>query len=716
MDFERGFVRRPVIAPRTLALSAWVLAWAAAPPAQVPGESIREPLPPASQTRETTPGGEVVVVTASRREEQLINAPATMTVITADDIRRAPSRNLADLLRLVPGINVVQLAARDVNVTSRTAAGTLTNTLLVLLDGRSIYQDFFGAVLWDFLPIDPDEIKQIEVIRGPASAVWGANALTGVVNVITKTPREMSGSSLALRLGLIDRTRDGEGFDGGGLFSTSAIHAGAPNDRFAFKISAGLLAQEAFLRPLGTVANRSTPYPPFPNSATTQPKLDARADYDFADTRQRLTLAGGIAGTEGIVHSGLGPFDILSGSTLKYGRITYWRNKLKLQAFVNALDAEAPVLLQTTPAGDPLFSTFENQVYDVEFSNQHVLKGRHLLSYGGNYRHNSFDLSLAPLGDNRDEGGIYVQDQLFLSERLRLILGGRMDVFDTLDKAVFSPRTALLVNVRPTHTVRLSFNRAFRSPSFVNNFFDVDFLSQADLPGIGPFRFRSNAVGNPNLREEQLTAYEAGYIGMMGSVTLGAAVYLNRLHHIIQFTQIDSYTSANPPAGWPLPVAALDAIAGGRGLPSQLSYENFDRKTEWGVELSIDGRAAPGISAFANYTWQATPAVSGFDFEEVNRAPRHRVNVGLAVEQRRYFGSISASLQDEAFWQDILDARFQGSTSPYAIVNGSIGVHSMDHTMTVAVRGTNLLNHDTQQHVFGDLIKRGIIAELRWTF
>src|SRR4029077_12053330 len=154
--------------------------------------------------------------------------------------------------------------------------GTLSDSLLVLLDGRSIYQDFFGFVAWDFLPIDPMEIKQIEVIRGPASAVWGANAMTGVVNVITKTPREMQGTSVSIRFGQFDRSRPGGSFDGGGIFSVSATHAEATSDRFAYKISGGLLTQEPFLRPTGNVPGTATPYPAFENRGTTQPRLDAR--------------------------------------------------------------------------------------------------------------------------------------------------------------------------------------------------------------------------------------------------------------------------------------------------------------------------------------------------------------------------------------------------------------------------------------------------------
>ena len=208
---------------------------------------------PAQQEEQQRPVDEIVVVSASRREEELRNAPATMTVVTDAGIGNAPGPVVTDLMRAVPGVNVSQTSARDVNVTPRAATGTLSDSLLVLLDGRSIYQDFFGAVLWDFLPIQPEEIKQIEVIRSPASAVWGANAMSGVVNVISKPPREMRGTSIGIRFGQFDRTPVDQPYDGGGLFSVDLTHAAAVSDRFAYKISAGFLTQEAFLRPSGTI-------------------------------------------------------------------------------------------------------------------------------------------------------------------------------------------------------------------------------------------------------------------------------------------------------------------------------------------------------------------------------------------------------------------------------------------------------------------------------
>ena len=232
--------------------------------AQAPASGSREAGPSPSQVTPDVPAANdegVVVVTASRREETLLNAPATMTVVTAEAIRDAPSRDIVDLLRAVPGMNVVGTSARDFNVTARASTGTLADSTLVLLDGRSLYQDFFGFVLWDFVPVTVNEFKQIEVIRGPASAVWGANAMNGVINVISRTPREMVGTHVDLEFGQFNRTLEGQAFDGGGLFSINVSHAQALTDRFAFKVSGSMFSQEAFARPVEMLPGTRIPPP-----------------------------------------------------------------------------------------------------------------------------------------------------------------------------------------------------------------------------------------------------------------------------------------------------------------------------------------------------------------------------------------------------------------------------------------------------------------------
>ena len=149
--------------------------------------------------------GDTVVVTASRTAVRVVDAPVTTSVIPASTLATTATQNYGDALRSVPGLNVIQLSARDVNVTSRQSTGAVANSQLVLVDGRSMYLDFFGLVLWDLVPANPSDIEQIEVVRGPASATWGANAMTGAVNIVTRRPRESVGNTLTLSSGWVDR-------------------------------------------------------------------------------------------------------------------------------------------------------------------------------------------------------------------------------------------------------------------------------------------------------------------------------------------------------------------------------------------------------------------------------------------------------------------------------------------------------------------------------
>src|SRR5688572_10327477 len=203
-------------------------------------------------------------------------------------------------------------------------------------------------VMWDLVPTNPNDIRQIEVIRGPASAVWGANAMSGVVNVITRSPRELAaagGSSLTIGIGAFDRSVDDSDTGAGSLFYVNGSHAEAVKDRWAFKLSAGYLTQDPMPRPTGTIPNVfNQPYPTYINEGTSQPKFDARVDYDVAGGGT-VTFAGGIAGTEGIIHSGIGPFDIASDSRLSYLTTRYVRGGRRIAFFANLLDGNAANLL-----------------------------------------------------------------------------------------------------------------------------------------------------------------------------------------------------------------------------------------------------------------------------------------------------------------------------------------------------------------------------------
>lgn len=675
---------------------------------------------------------EQIVVTASKTEQQLINSPAAVSLVTSETIQNSPATNVGELLRTVPGMNVSQSSARDINLTTRGATSTLATSQLALVDGRTVYLDFFGMVMWDFVPTNPDEIKQIEVIRGPASAVWGANAMTGVVNVITKTPRELAaggrGTSLTVGVGAFDRDATGVERGAGTMFYVNGSHAEAVNDRWSYKASAGYFTQDALPRPTGTIPNAfRTPYPPFTNTGTSQPKFDGRVDYDFTDG-SRWTLAGGVAGTEGIIHSGIGPFDIDSGSRLGYFTSRYQKAGRRIASFLNFLDGNASNLLARGPTGRPLPLDFDTRTFDIEANDVRTIGTTHVLSFGGNFRHNTFDISIAPEGDDRNEGGGYLQDEIFLTDHFRWVIGGRLDKFSSIDDAVFSPRTTFMVKPDAANTFRVSFNRAFRSPSFINNNLQTTILNQVDLSALSPllasFVFPIRATGNPDLKQETMTAYEVGYTGVIRNrATVTAAVYWNHTDDGIYFTPVAAFTPASPPPGWPLPPAVLGVLAGLTPpvvLPSRFTYVNFGKVKDKGIELGVDAAVNRYVNVFTNYSYQWMPEAEdlppGTTINDINWPAKNRVNAGFNFSYSRYLGNLSVNYTDEAYWQDVLDVRFAGKTEPYTLVNIGAGIRWADERVTTSLKIINLTNEEVMQHIFGDVLKRQVVGEVRLTF
>jgi outer membrane receptor protein involved in Fe transport len=713
--------------------------------AQQPTPPTPQQQPPPKPEDEQPPVfEEQVVVTASKVEQQLVNAPATVSVVSSDVIQSTPATNYAELFRSVPGVNIAQTSARDFNITMRGATATLSTSQLALVDGRSIYLDFFGFIAWDLLPVNPNEVRQIEIIRGPASAVWGANALNGVINFISKTPRELAGNSLTISVGGFDRSVNGSDADPGTMFNVNGTHARAVNDRWAYKISAGAYTSDAFARPTGLIPGKTTPYPSFVNDGTSQPKFDTRVDYDAPGGEYKLTFAGGYSGTSGIIHTGIGPFDMDNNVGLGYGTMRYSRGALKFNFFTNLLNGDASALLAIGPNGRPIPFDFHTNTFDVEIGNASTVGTRQVVSYGGNFRYNNFDLSIAPLGSNRKEAGFYAQDEIFLHEKLRFNIGARLDKFDVIDEPVFSPRLAIIIKPRPDHAVRVSYNKAFRSPSLINNYLDVGIINQIDLAAINPafaalpgrnFNFPVHATGNTGLKEESIQAFELAYTGnIRNRATLSAAVYFMRNEDEIFFTQTGRYRALSPPPGWlqALPILPAQQALGileilppacpsvtvpctVGGLPSEFGYRNLGVNRNKGLELGIDAAATQELNVFVNYSYQAEPDPD-FDISEVNLPPTNRFNAGFNYNSGRFLGNASVSFVDDAFFQDVLDSRFHGPTEAYTQVNGAFGVRWLNGKVTSAIKVINLTNEDIQSHVFGDVIKRQVLGELRMQF
>src|ERR1700680_4214473 len=147
----------------------------------------------------------IEITSASKKEQRADEVPAAVFVITQDDIRRSGMRTLPELFRLAPGVQVAQVTSSNWAVSIRGFNDQYSNKLLVLIDGRSIYQRVFSGVFWDAADLLVDDIARIEVILGPGATVWGANAVNGVINIVTKSAKETQGALVRLGAGTFDR-------------------------------------------------------------------------------------------------------------------------------------------------------------------------------------------------------------------------------------------------------------------------------------------------------------------------------------------------------------------------------------------------------------------------------------------------------------------------------------------------------------------------------
>jgi len=189
---------------------------------------------------------DVEVQSVSRRDERVFDAPAAVYVLTSADLRRAGVASIPEALRLVPGLFVGQVNASQWAIGSRGFAGLYTNKLLVLVDGRTVYSRLFAGVFWEEENIPIEEVERLEVIRGPGATLWGANAVNGIINVVTKAGGGEAGSVLQARVGRAGHQQHFVGSSGrtdGGLgYRAFGSYKGAD----AFAVPGGTSASDDF--------------------------------------------------------------------------------------------------------------------------------------------------------------------------------------------------------------------------------------------------------------------------------------------------------------------------------------------------------------------------------------------------------------------------------------------------------------------------------------
>ena len=660
-----------------------------APPKPPPADPQK---PPAETVLPTY--AETVVVTASRTEEKLVNAPASVSVVPRAQIESSPASTIAEVLQGVVGVNVFRSSARELNVASRQPAAALGTGQLVLLDGR-VVNNGSGGMYWDQLPVDLDEIEQIEIVHGPASVVWGSNALSGVINLRTRSPREIQGLRFMAGIG-----EAGE--------RTGGVRWAGASDKISYKFSASLYHHDAWPRsPTLPDGSPATGPLAFANPDFTQPKADFRLDYEPGENRV-WSVRAGYGGTSGILLTNDLPFEFPKSTYMSFADVSYRSPSVDGRVYWTRSAGGLKSLI------DGSTSPFRADFPTVEINTRKPLAKKQLLVAGASARFDFFDVAPIPNRHTRHEFGAYLEDQIFPNAHLQLNLGARLDGVQTSGAAV-SPRASVLVKPTSNQAVRFSISRAYRPPNPIENFLELSTGYPLDLaPGFTvliPFAI----VGNEKLDEARSLGIEGGYTGVLHRRhTLQATVYRIASSDTIQLGNTEFYSPASPPSTWPFPPSTVPPDA----LPKTASYRNTGTIESHGLELSMNSAWPRAFWSAFSYTYQSKPDVSdvapGFAIA-VNDPPRHQASVLVGWNQASWRGSVGAVYTARAFWTDVVvaDPRLHGFTKPYTLMNASVAYRIANSAAEVAVKATNLFNQQVQQHVFGDIIGRQVSVQLR---
>lgn len=545
---------------------------------------------------------EMEVTSAAKKPQKLFDTDAAIHVITQDDIRRSGAASIPEALRLVPGINVSRINGGLWAVSIRGFNGRFANKLQVLMDGRSLYTPLFAGVIWETHDTVLEDIERIEVIRGPGAALWGANAVNGVINIITRKAQDTQDSLVSISAGSEERlsTSLRHGFK-----TAEDSHAriyGKVYDRDASQAIGGLGGQDGSHQGL------------------------AGFRWDKAGSSDNLTLQGQayrgrLGDTQLVPDTSAPPYHIVdnlsehvSGAHL-LGRWERWldaNSEISVQSYLDHNRIDIPRFREA------------RTTLDLEFQHRLLLAMGHDFTWGLGYRHsrddirNSATLILTPAERGLNLFNLFVQDEIaLLPDSLRLTLGARIEHNDFTGWEM-QPNARLLWRIDENRNAWLAVSRAMRTPAQAETdvAMDIQTLSPADPANPFGMPLRQVLYGTGNYSPEALEALDLGYRArLQPELTLDAAFYVYRYRDLIG-AAIGAPDFSNAPAYVLLPLSGINnGTAHLRGL-----------------EIALDWQPAPGWRVQPGYSY-AQAKVSGAFGD--GGLPRRQYSLHLGHEPTR---------------------------------------------------------------------------------
>jgi len=487
---------------------------------------------------------DIEVTSVSKRPEKLSETASAIQVITNDDIRRAGATTLPEALRLAANLQVAQKNSHDWGISARGFNTELANKLLVLIDGRTVYTPLYSGVFWDVQDYLLEDVERIEVISGPGGTLWGANAVNGVINIITKQARDTQGVYVEGGTGNPSKDVAGARY-GGTLGNTQFRIYGKHLDRDGSQYSDGSDVHDAWHMTHGGL----------------------RIDTELTPQQQLTVQANAYDGQEQLASDG---YSVVNGVNV----LSRWSNdyadnaNASLQVYFDrthlALPEPGTAFLPAGALIDDL------DTYDLDFTHHFQLQPRHHLTWGLGYRYtrdtvqNAPTVQLQPAQLNHNLFSGFVQDKFTLRHDVFLTVGTKLEHND-YSGFEFEPSGRLQWNLSSEHMLWTAVSRAIRTPSRL----DRDLYEPTGLPT--PF-VQSILQGSDDFVAETLIAYELGYRAQWSSTfTTNIATFYNQYDHVRSFTP-------SPPTvfsfGLPLPLVSANNLEGEtHGLEFSATYQ-----------------------------------------------------------------------------------------------------------------------------------------------
>lgn len=695
-------------------------------------EQAPPPVTPPPQAPQGGPAGDIgaartedvfaeSIVTASKGAQSPLDAPSSTAVITEQDIRLSGITKIPELLRRLAGVDIMQVTGGQTEVSIRGFNQRLSNKTLVLVDGRSVYADILGATIWQTLSIGVEDIQRIEVVRGPGSALYGADAFNGVINIITKKPGEPAAG---------DQRRSGlAGAYGSQATTHGSLWASGREGDFGWRMAAGYDYLPRWSRevPNGRADVRTGVGDQVESSRTI--RLDARGSRQFGKAGT-LNFGGGLAqGSLEIL--GIGTLqDIVLPSFAATDVTTSWSSDhIDARIFWNRLRGDSS--LNVNYVGQSLLpARVEQNIVDGEV----VYKGKlevsndlvNDLRIGAAYRYK--DVVWTYLDQDRFEHhyALFLHDELKIAKPLSLVADYRLDWVPYLERFQQSPRGAVLVHPTKQSTIRGSVATAFRKPTFLESYLRLPI--QLPVTGAGQF---SEGVRRDDpgfiVNAERIISAELGYLNQESDVfTVDTSLYFNRVSSLIQLASTRPLTVADFPTAGTQDIATGLFPVGFGGWENQCQAYNV-----YGGEASVRTYPTEGLDLYANYTLNLLQQDnSGCTSDQLSRivadqrTSRHKVNAGVQLRTKAGFdGSVDFHFVSDQFWaeqvtnfvrQQIEQQRFR--LSQYALVNARVGYRFLSNQADVGIVGFNILGLEHRQHPYGQLLGRRVMVQFSYRF